>query len=366
MDITDIKGANVRKILDTLRFSSGKVKREIASDTGLSFSTVSNVCNALKELHILYEAKSGDTSVGRIPDKFYFKSGGYCSLCVERPREDILRISALDFANKLLFQTERPITANDDAMSMVNFVRQTYEELTRSQIFSGVEFVGVGLSGFSSQRYENKQITDGLHPSFDNTSLKELICQHTGLPCYAESEANLCAISMSQAKHGARNILYLHSSISLSVGVICEGGLLHGQNGRGADIAHIPIGSPNSICPRCGAYSCIENDLAQRGMAIFQSPQLSESERTLLLKDRGRKLGELMSILINLFDPQIAYIGGSSFEIYELLEPYVLSVLKIRSASAFNNGLYIEHDKDSAGTVRRGINQLVYKNWNPM
>lgn len=50
MDITDIKGANVRKILDVLRFSSGMVKREIASDTGLSFSTVSNVCNALEDL----------------------------------------------------------------------------------------------------------------------------------------------------------------------------------------------------------------------------------------------------------------------------------------------------------------------------
>lgn len=69
MDITDIKGANVRKILDVLRFSSGMVKREIASDTGLSFSTVSNVCNALEDLHILYETKSGDTTVGRTPDK---------------------------------------------------------------------------------------------------------------------------------------------------------------------------------------------------------------------------------------------------------------------------------------------------------
>lgn len=366
MDITDIKGANVRKILDVLRFSSGMVKREIASDTGLSFSTVSNVCNALEDLHILYETKSGDTTVGRTPDKFHFNSGGYCSLCVERPQEDILRISALDFANKLLFQTELPLTADDDAMSLSNYIQQVYEDLAHSQGFSGIEFVGVGLSVSGGQGHKNRQLTNGLHSNFDNTSLEELIRQRTGLPCYTESQANLCVVSVSQAGHDSENILYLHSSTILSVGVICEGNLLRGRNGNAADIAHIPIGAPDNVCPRCGAHGCIENDLAQRGMDIFWTPQLSEDERTRLLEDRGKKLGELLSILINLFDPQTVYIGGRGFEIYELLEPYALSVLKVRSPSAFDNGLHIEHDRNSAGTVQRGINQLVYKNWNPM
>lgn len=212
MDITDIKGANVRKILDALRFSSGMVKREIASDTGLSFSTVSNVCNALEDLHILYETKSGDTTVGRTPDKFHFNSGGYCSLCVERPQEDILRISALDFANKLLFQTELPLTADDDAMSLSNYIQQVYEDLAHSQGFSGIVFVGVGLSVSGGQGHKNRQLTNGLHSNFDNTSLEELIRQRTGLPCYTESQANLCVVSVSQAGHNSENILYLHSS----------------------------------------------------------------------------------------------------------------------------------------------------------
>ena len=285
---------------------------------------------------------------------------------MERPQEDILRISALDFANKLLFQTELPLTADDDAMSLSNYIQQVYEDLAHSQGFSGIEFVGVGLSVSGGQGHKNRQLTNGLHSNFDNTSLEELIRQRTGLPCYTESQANLCVVSVSQAGHDSENILYLHSSTILSVGVICEGNLLRGRNGNAADIAHIPIGAPDNVCPRCGAHGCIENDLAQRGMDIFWTPQLSEDERTRLLEDRGKKLGELLSILINLFDPQTVYIGGRGFEIYELLEPYALSVLKVRSPSAFDNGLHIEHDRNSADTVQRGINQLVYKNWNPM
>ena len=63
MDITDIKAENVKQILNHLRFSSGLTKRELADMTGLSFSTVSNLCNELKDSHVLNEEKSSGYAV---------------------------------------------------------------------------------------------------------------------------------------------------------------------------------------------------------------------------------------------------------------------------------------------------------------
>ena len=171
---------------------------------------------------------------------------------------------------------------------------------------------------------------------------------------------------MAQKHRDAKNIIYLHSSAGLGVGVICEGNLLRGKNGYAAEIAHIPIGDPNIVCPCCGLHGCIENDLAQRGMDVFNFPQLSEPEYARLAEDRGRKLGTLLAILINLFDPQTVYIGGSGLESYERLAPYTRSVLKARASLALGKGMHIEHDKSSTWTVQRGINQLVYENWYPM
>ena len=62
VDITDIKAENIKKILTVLRFSSGLTKRDLASIVGLSFSTVSNLCNELKDCQVLYEEKSSDYS----------------------------------------------------------------------------------------------------------------------------------------------------------------------------------------------------------------------------------------------------------------------------------------------------------------
>ena len=44
--------------------------------------------------------------------------------------------------------------------------------------------------------------------------------------------------------------------------------LLRGKNGYAAEVAHIPLGTPDAVCSYCGNKGCIENDLAQRGMEL--------------------------------------------------------------------------------------------------
>lgn len=53
MNITDIKAENIKKILALLRYSTGETKRDLAWKSQLSFSTVSNLCNELKEKGVL-------------------------------------------------------------------------------------------------------------------------------------------------------------------------------------------------------------------------------------------------------------------------------------------------------------------------
>jgi len=367
MDVTDIKAANVRKVLDTLRFSSGLTKREIASDTGLSFSTVSNICNDLEEHRILYEVKSSDvTTVGRTPDRFYFHCAKYCSICVELQRENLLSFAVLDFANRCLFQTDRTVTAGDDLERWLDFIQATYRQLLQSGEFGEVEFVGIGISIPGIQDNASGEVINVPYRSVDGVPLQQIVSRRIGLPCYVENEANLCAVSMAQNRKEDKNLLYLLSSAGLGVGVICEGRLLRGKNGYAAEIAHIPIGDPDLVCPFCGCRGCIENDLAQRGMDAFGFPGLTPEETDRLARDRGRKLGELLAILINLFDPQTVYLGGGGLKNYNQLAPHALSVLEKRAPFALGKGVRIQYDADSVGTALRGINQLVYENWYPL
>ena len=101
-------------------------------------------------------------------------------------------------------------------------------------------------------------------------------------------------------------------------------------------------------------------------MDVFDFPGLTAEERQSLSADRGKKLGELIAVLINLFDPSAFYVGGSAMAHYKELEPYVQQVLKLRARTNIDRGVQIFYDADSLATIETGINQAVYENWNPL
>lgn len=358
MDITDIKIANVRKILNTLRFSSGMTKRDIASDTGLSFSSVSNICNDLSDLGILYMQKDPFSTVGRTPDKYCFQTTKYCCVCIVMRQEDLWNLSVLDFANQVLFETDQTVSLEDGPASWLDFIGQTYQQLQRSEQFAGAAFVGAGIAVPQWRGPEE----DGAPGTLD--SLRRAAAERTGLPCYIQTPANLCAVSMYQTRTEIKNILYLYGAIRLGAGVICEGVPLHGQHGQAMEIFHLPLGDRDTLCPVCGKRGCIGADLSQAGMEALRDPALTRTDRARLIQDRGSRLGELLTLLVRLFDPGILYIGG--LEQYEEILPGALSVLRRQIPGCAGSGLEIKVDSDSLTTIRRGISQIIYEDWYPL
>ncbi|MGE4277428.1 MAG: ROK family transcriptional regulator [Lawsonibacter sp.] len=366
MDITDIKAENIKRILNTLRFSSGMTKRDIALTTGLSFSTVSNLCNELKENQVLYEEKLNDYSVGRTPNQLIFSGEKYCSICVDFQQEDVLNFAILDFSNNRLYETHLDTSRFDDISRWISFIDATYRSLIRSGHFSGVQFAGIGVSVPGIYDRTTGHIVNCSTTALNNIPLQHMLRERLGLPCFVDNESNLCALSVRQSHADSDNIVYLHSSSGLGVGIICDGKLLRGSNGYAAEVSHIPLGDRNTVCPFCASRGCIENDLAQRGMDALQFPALTVEEHQQLIQNRGQKLGELLSILVNLFDPTALYIGGNAMTEYEAMAPYVIPILNQRAHLIMDRGLQIFHDTNSVQTIEQGINQSIYENWNPL
>ena len=366
MDITDIKAENVKSILNILRTSSGATKRDLAALTGLSFSTVSNLCNELKDKEVLCEEKLTDYSVGRTPSKLTFRCEQYCSICVDFQQEDRLNFAVLDFSNRCLYQANFNISGFMDVHQVLSIVEQSYQSLLASGEYSGVRFVGVGVSVPGVHDRTTGKVVNVTSHILNNMPLQAMLSELLHLPCYVDNESNLCALSMRQSYADNNNIVYLHSSAGLGVGVVCDGHLLRGSNGYAAEIAHIPLGDQNTRCPFCQSWGCVENDLAQRGMDMLHFPGLTAEERQRLLRDRGEKLGELMAILVNLFDPTVLYVGGKALSEYEEMAPYALPILNRRAWLNMDRGLQIVHDTDSLKTIEQGIGQIIYENWHPL
>jgi len=101
-------------------------------------------------------------------------------------------------------------------------------------------------------------------------------------------------------------------------------------------------------------------------MKILQSSALTGTERINLIQDRAERLGILLSLLTNLFDPDILCIGGIGFDTYNELEPIVLQILEQLSPLNIKKGLKLIHDTDSLRAIEQGTTQVIYNNWDPL
>lgn len=139
MDVTDIKSQNIKRILNVLRTSGGTTKNEISAITGLSFSTVSNLCNELKYNNVLVEEKISSSTVGRTPCIQIFNCAGFASVCIDFQEEGILNYSISNLAGESLYRTYFDISKIQDISTLIKMIDTTCNNIL--QQFSDIQIV---------------------------------------------------------------------------------------------------------------------------------------------------------------------------------------------------------------------------------
>lgn len=188
-------------------------------------------------------------------------------------------------------------------------------------------------------------------PDWDAIPVTAFFSSRTGIPAFLENDANACAVAEWKygAGKGKRNMIFLTFGTGLGAGLILDGRLYGGSNGNAGEIGHVrmreggPIGygksgSAEGFCSGAG--------LAQQGkLAARRDPKAAArlleyagGEEGISAKniaelaamgDRfcidvyhtcGEMLGEVLAILIDLFNPQAIVLGGVYMRSHELLE----------------------------------------------
>ncbi|HHT90136.1 MAG: ROK family transcriptional regulator [Bacillota bacterium] len=382
-DVRDIRSNNVKDIISAVRFTDNITRREVAEICGLSFPTVANLTNELIKANILSETDLVVSRVGRTPKGLVFNYDRLFSVCLDLQLHGNLGFAILDLRNNVVFEQDYDIshlTSLDGIMGFANAILDQQEAISGAARES---ICGLGLSVSAIYDTVTHKLVNSSIAMFENQDIKEITSRYFDFPVYVDNESNLCALAVRSAKPDLKDAVYLHISEGVGVGVMAEGHLLRGKNGYAAEIAHIPIGDPKIKCPTCPAYGCVESELNIAGL-IKSLPDLDCSEAASLqkwrkfvdhlhgskgvtiAKDKGILLAKLASILVNLFDPEVLYLGGHISDIYAALEPYFLEELASRCPWwTVEKGVSVICDDDSARTRYTGIGETIYARWNP-
>jgi len=155
------------------------------------------------------------------------------------------------------------------------------------QIGTQYEVQGVGVGAPNVQPYLGIMTHPVNFPGWENnTPLKRIIEDATGLPAFITNDANVAALGewyFGVAK-GMKDFIVLTLGTGLGSGIVANGKLLQGQQGMAGEMGHI-IASPGGRRCTCGRKGCLETYASVTGIKRTVAKLMADLEIPSKLRD---------------------------------------------------------------------------------
>lgn len=233
----------------------------------------------------------------------------------------------------------------------------------RSQ-FDSIEAVGVGVPGFVDvQRGVVHELTNV--PGWKEVPLRNLLTASTGLPCFAENDANaMCFAEFAHgAGKGARNMIAITLGTGVGGGLVLDGRLYRGSSFGAGEIGQTSIDyrGPVFVHGNVGALESYTGigPLSKRAAALYKKAKIKKTPEELspralasavkhkdpvALQVWDEFTSQLSTGLVNavwLLNPDRIVIGGGISKAGKLIFDPLWKKMKQQLAPSFTKGLKV-------------------------
>ncbi|OLT30551.1 transcriptional regulator [Actinomadura sp. CNU-125] len=187
-----------------------------------------------------------------------------------------------------------------------------------------VRGVGIGLPG-PVDPATGQVVSPSRMPGWNDFPVRDFVSAHAGVPALVENDANLMAVGEHrQARPACDNLMVIKLGSGIGCGVIVDG-RLHRGRGAAGDISHVRILSEATVDCSCGHPDCLEAHasgaalaaaLAEQGIAVDSPARIVDlvadgvPQATSAVRTAGRLIGDVLTALVNFFNPDALIIGG--------------------------------------------------------
>ncbi len=201
-------------------------------------------------------------------------------------------------------------------------------------------------------------------PGWDNVPIVEIFSKKYGVPAAVQNDANACALAewMMGAGKGTRNMIFLTFGTGMGAGLILNGQLYAGTNDLGGEVGHIRLASDGPIgFGKAGSFEgfCSGGGIAQLAKTIVSEKltnnqqvsfcpsveKLDEIDTKMIalaalkgdpvameiIRISANYLGQGLSILIDILNPECIVIGSIYARNEMLFKPLIEEVLQLEA-----------------------------------
>lgn len=327
-DKDTIKRNNKKVILNQLKF--GEFSRtEIAARTGMSNSTVSALVSELIKDGLIFEKDQAMSTGGRKAIHLGINPNGTYALAIR-----IMRVSVtctlVNLKLQVVAQRETPIvSAGEEALheALDSCLGSLLKD--NPEINPRITGVGVCVQGLVDYKHQTVMLSSQL--KLRNTDIKPLIKAHIDRPIsiIRLTDAMLIGEFILSRLKSDGNYIYLYIAESgVGLSVMWKGRVAQPSR-SGLEVGHIQI-EDNHIRCSCGNTGCVETvvgesaarrelqrlapgDSKMAQLTLAETARLAANGETIclhVLTEQGRCIGKVISAMVNLFAPEVVFIGG--------------------------------------------------------
>lgn len=376
-DQEKVRKVNRSLVLNTLRLHAPTSRAQVASITGLTRGTVSNIVNVLIEDGLVFEDKLQDSKIGRPSILLGLRPDGGAVIGVEIG-VDFISVLLTNFVAETLWEIRTQTTLSQSQTDIINQTEKYIDQAL--SIAKEHELrplgIGVGLPGLVNVRQGNLIMAPNLH--WTNLPLRLIWNQRFHLPVYIDNEANLSALGEYYfgIARNVDNFIYLTSDIGLGGGIMIDGRLFRGGHGYGGEIGHIQRNPLGEQCG-CGRIGCWETQVGPRAVLSRVKKEFeTHNDQSLLdacsgnldnltfdvvvkfalngdviclqaIEEVAVNLGVGIADLVNIFNPDLIVIGGAFISAKDIMHSIIEKTIFSNALQPSTDNLQIKFSERS-------------------
>ncbi len=320
------------EVLELVRSGRASTRSDLRRLTGMSRTAVVSRVSALAESGLLLLGEELGSTGGRPPGSLLFnvEAGVVLAAAIGRSRSQVAVFDLLG-AELGTASIEHAIGAGpDDVMPVVAEQLAALLADTERQVLG----IGISLPG-TVDPDRGVSVDSPVIGGWDEVDLAPYLAKLGDAPIFVGNDADVLARS-ERLGHAATydNLIVVKASTGLGLGIIADGRVVSGHLGGAGEIGHTKVDAGHGRPCRCGDTGCLETvaagwaliaQVAEAGHPVDHIRDLTaravagDPEAKQLLRESGRRLGEVLAVAINLLNPQAVVIGGdmsAAFDVY--------------------------------------------------
>lgn len=345
--------------LEAVRTSGPVSRAGLARVVGLSMPAIMEIVDRLVSEGLVRETGRGPSTGGRRPMLLELVPGAGRAVGVEVGARVMTAVVA-DLAGEVEVHRESPSEMRAGGAALTGRFRALLAEVME-EAEDGL--LGIGLS-FPAPLLSSRGMvfSPPSYPGWGEISPEEIIGDTRGLPVVLDNDANAAAIGeyLFGAGRGTRSMFYVALNRGVGGAMVIDGELHRGAVGGAGEIGHTLIDLAGPKCG-CGNHGCLEafagrQAIARRAAKVMEPREDAERIHTHevieaalggdevargILEETGRYVGVGLSNVVNMFDPEVLIVGGSTMLTGELLLDPAIQVARDRAVPGMADNVRI-------------------------